>query len=309
MKVIQKLNDIPKEERIGLTVGNFDGVHLGHQELLKTIKESCEKKGLKLVVMTFVPHPLAVLQPNSLQLINSYEERRALLSDLAVDYLYEVEFTRDLSLLSPESFLDNYLLAHPGTTALYLGYDFAFGANKEGDYDFARKYCEGRNVVVENCAELKVIDQKVSSTEVRQALNGGDVEKAKVLLGREFFVRARVTKGAGRGAQIGFPTANLEKMRDRVILQKGVYVTQARVRGETFSSVTNVGVNPTFNSDKEVVSIETYILDFNGDIYGEEIDVLFHARLRDEKKFSSVEELKLQIALDVKSSYQYFSND
>jgi riboflavin kinase/FMN adenylyltransferase len=309
MKVIQNLNEIPAIEKIGLTVGNFDGVHLGHHELLKIIKGACQEKGLKLVVMTFVPHPLAVLRPNSLQLINSYEERRSLLEELNVDYLYEVEFTRDLSLLTPESFLENYLLSHEGTSALYLGYDFAFGANKEGDYEFAQNYCKGRGVVVENCAELKVVDQKVSSTKIREALNNGDVKKAKLLLGREFFVRARVTKGAGRGAQIGFPTANLENLENRVILQKGVYVTQTRVRGEIFSSVTNVGVNPTFNSDKEIVRIETYILDFSCDIYGEEIEILFHSRLRDEKKFSSVEELRLQIAFDVKCSYQYFSDD
>lgn len=309
MKVIQKLNQISEEEKIGLTIGNFDGVHLGHQELLKTIKKACREKDLKLVVMTFVPHPLAVLSPNSLQLINSYEERRALLCELDVDYLFEVEFTRDLSLVSPEEFLDCYLLAHPGATALYLGYDFAFGANKKGDYRFAQQYCRGRGVHVENCAELKVVDQKVSSSKVREALNAGDVRKAKLLLGREFFVRARVTKGAGRGAQIGFPTANLESLKDRVTLNKGVYVTQTKLRGDTYSSVTNVGVNPTFNSSKEIVRIETYILDFTGDIYGEEIEVSFHQRLRDEKKFSSVEELKLQIALDVKSSYQYFAND
>lgn len=309
MKVIQKLSDIPRTQQIGLTVGNFDGVHQGHQELLRTIKESCLKKNLKLVVMTFVPHPLAVLSPNSVQLINSYEERRSLLAQLDVDYLFEVEFTRDLSLATPEDFMNHYLLAHPGTTALYLGYDFAFGADKKGDYQFAQKYCKGSGVVVENCTELKVVDQTVSSTEVRHALNDGDVERARLLLGREFFVRARVTKGAGRGVQIGFPTANLESLKDRVLIKKGVYVTQTRLRGETYRSVTNVGVNPTFNSSKETVRIETHILDFSGDIYGEEIEVSFYQRLRDEKKFTSVEELKLQIALDVKSSYRYFSDD
>lgn len=309
MKVIQSLNQIPSDEKFGLTVGNFDGVHLGHQNLLERIKHSCSKQGAKLVVMTFVPHPLAVLSPNSLELINSYEERRRLLENLGMDYLYEVEFTRDLSLLSPEEFMENYLLAHQGVSTLYLGYDFAFGANKKGDYQFASDFCRDLNVTVENCSELKVIDQKVSSSVIREALRKGDVKKAKELLGRPFFVRARVTKGAGRGAQIGFPTANLQTLNHRVKLKKGVYVTQTRLRGETYFSVTNVGVNPTFNSDEEMIRIETFILDFSSDIYGEEIEVIFHARLRDEKKFSSVEELKLQIALDVKSSYQFFIND
>lgn len=306
MKVIQSLNQIPGGEKVGLTVGNFDGVHLGHQDLLRRIKHSCLKQEAKLVVMTFVPHPLAVLSPNSLELINSYEERRYLLENLGIDYLYEVEFTRDLSLLSPEEFMQSYLLAHQGLSTLYLGYDFAFGANKKGDYQFASDFCRDLNVNVENCSELKVVDQKVSSSVVREALRQGDVKKAKELLGRPFFFRARVEKGAGRGAQIGFPTANLQALNHRVKLKKGVYVTQTRLRGETYFSVTNVGVNPTFHSNEGTIRIETFILDFSSDIYGEEIEVIFHARLRDEKKFSSVEELKLQIALDVKSSYQFF---
>lgn len=305
MKVIHSLSELESVQRFGVTIGNFDGVHLGHQELLKEILKQTQAKGEELVMMTFVPHPLAVLSPDTLQLINSYEERRELLERAGVKYLCEVKFTRDLSLLGPDGFMDKHLLANKGLTSLYLGYDFAFGANKQGDFTFVQEYCKGKSIDVVHFAELKKSESKVSSTNIRNLVSNGEVKEASRLLGREYFLRGRVTKGAGRGVQIGFPTANLEQLTERVMPKRGVYITKTTLRGQSFMSVTNVGVNPTFNTH-ESVRVETYILDFKGDIYGEEIQVNFFERLRDEMKFDSVEQLKLQIALDVKKSFEYF---
>lgn len=306
MKIIKNIRDIEGTEKLGVTIGNFDGVHLGHQQMIREIKSQCDQLGLNLVALTFVPHPSAILCPKNLKLINTYKERRELMRPLGVNYLQEIDFTRDLSLFSPPSFIEDFLLCHPGVQAIFLGYDFAFGANKEGDYELVKEYVKERNVKVFNLAELKASGEKVSSSHVRESLAHGDVFSAMKLLGRPFFLEGKVIRGEGRGVQIGFPTANLEHLTGRVDILPGVYITRTKVRGQLYGSVTNVGVNPTFNTDQNQIRIETFILDFDSDIYGEDIQINFYERIRKEKKFKSVQELKLQIALDVKTAYEFF---
>ena len=305
MKIINKLSEINEDERFALTIGNFDGVHRGHQKILNRIKNKCIDKNLKLVVITFVPHPLQLLRPSDNFLVNSYDEKRELLDVVGADYLLEMEFTRDFSTQSPEEFLDNNVLTHPGLKYFYLGHDFAFGANKAGDFEFAKNYCAQKNVIIELLDEFKIDKESVSSSVIREHLANGDITKANDCLGREFFISGLVIKGAGRGRQIGFPTANLNYSEKRVIPSRGVYISQTAVNGKKYKSVTNIGFNPTFNTGHDI-HVETHLLDFSDDIYGNEMRVFFIDKIREEQKFNSVDELVSQIREDAQIAKRYF---
>lgn len=308
IKSIEELKSIYHEDKAQVTVGNFDGVHVGHRDFLSTIEQDCKKNKSKFVVITFIPHPVQILKAHRGFLLNTFTERRELLSQVGVDYLLEIDFTRDFSTLSPEDFLKKYLFTFKGVEKIYLGHDFTFGANKSGDYKLAKQFCEkeGVELILQN--EFKYGSDAISSSVVRVEVANGNMEKVTNFLGRNYFLSGRVIKGEGRGRQIGFPTANLDYDRELLIPTKGVYITKTTIHGMTYNSVTNVGVNPTFNMGP-IINVETHLLDFNRDIYGEEVRVVFLKKLRDEKKFSSVNDLICQIDQDVKSSRNYFKND
>lgn len=306
MKVLDNLLDLTAADYgtpgIGLTIGNFDGVHVGHQQLLKKIKRDCEAKDLKFVVVTFVPHPQKILQPEKDRfLINSYDQRRQLLEAIGVDYLVEMKFTRDFSTLPPEEFLDKYLLSYSGLKNFYLGYDFAFGANKQGGFDLAKSLCQTRSVHVEIQSKFELDGIVVSSSRIRQKLSEGALTEADKLLGRPFHLEGVVVKGEGRGKKIGFPTANIQVSPDLIIPSNGVYITRTIYKEMTFQSVTNIGHNPTFK-DSQVTHIETNLFDFDTDIYGETLEILFLGKIRDERKFPTVNDLISQIRADVEKA-------
>lgn len=306
MKVLHNLLDIPKADHkwheIGLTIGNFDGVHIGHRQLLQKIKADCEARSLLFVVVTFIPHPQKILQPDKERfLINSYEQRRNLLSELGVDILVEMKFTRDFSTLKAEDFLSRYLLAYPNLKNFYLGYDFAFGANKEGGHDLVNSICHPRGIKVEVQPKFEYKNEVVSSSLIRDLILEGKVDKVEPILERPFHLEGVVVKGEGRGKKIGFPTANIQVSQDLIVPQKGVYVTKTIYKGMTYQSVTNIGHNPTFK-DTNQLHIETNLLDFNIDIYGEVLDIQFLKKIRDEKKFPTVNDLISQIKSDVETA-------
>lgn len=303
MKILQNLLDITKIDgeypEIGLTIGNFDGVHIGHRQLLKKIKSDCLSKGLLFVVVTFIPHPQKILQPEKERfLINSYEQRRSLLKKLGVDILVELNFTRDFSTLKAEDFLTKYLLCYPNLKDFYLGYDFAFGANKQGDYDLVRSICKPHQVEVEIQPKYEFNGQVVSSSLIRDRLLSGKIDEVEMILERPFHLEGVVVKGEGRGKKIGFPTANIQVSQDLIVPHKGVYVTKTIYNGMTYKSVTNIGNNPTFK-DGNQLHIETNLFDFDSDIYGETLDIQFLHKIRDEKKFPTVNDLITQIKSDV----------
>ena len=305
MKIYNSLTEINKELSLGLTIGNFDGVHIGHRDLINRINKDCEKKSLELVVMTFVPHPLEILRGKSKFLINTYVERRKLLEEIGVKHLVELTFDRDFSTQSPEDFLEREILSCTQVKKLYLGYDFAFGANKAGDYNFVKSYCEGKGLESEIEPEFQFKNEVMSSTLVRESLVAGKMKMVNDYLGRNFFLSGRIYKGDGRGRTIGFPTANMEYPKERILPKKGVYITETIYKDMRYFSVTNVGNNPTF-LDKDEIFVETHILNFDNDIYGEEIKVEFFEFLRGEKKFPSVNDLIEQIKLDIKKARAYF---
>jgi len=300
MKVYENIGDLPKELNFGLTIGNFDGFHRGHQSLLDQVRRHCDKKQLEMVVMSFVPHPITILKNQKSFLLNTYGERRELLRAGGIDYLIETAFTRDFSTLAPTEFLDRHVFNHSGLSLLFLGYDFAFGANKEGDHEFVKEYCSNKKAQVLVQDKFSEENEVFSSSLVRDYLKAGDTVEAQEVLGRPFFLRGRVIKGAGRGRRIGFPTANIEVDFERMVPAKGVYATLCRYKGGLYKSITNIGKNPTFNVE-EGLNIETNIFDFSEDIYGEEIEILFVKKIRDEKKFPSVNDLIDQIRFDVQA--------
>jgi riboflavin kinase/FMN adenylyltransferase len=215
-----------------------------------------------------------------------------------VDYLIELKFTRDFSTLSPEEFLKSFLLNYPCLKDFYLGYDFAFGANKGGGYDLVRSLCSPRKIDVEIQPKYEFQNAVVSSSLIREKLLNGKIDEVDVILGRPFHLEGLVIKGEGRGKMIGFPTANIQVSEDLIVPQKGVYVTKTVYNNMIYKSITNIGNNPTFK-DSNVLNIETNLFDFDTDIYGETIEIEFLHKLRDEKKFPTVNDLVNQIKLDV----------
>lgn len=313
MKILHNLHDIPQDQHgwpaIGLTIGNFDGVHIGHRELLKKIKADCQRKSLLFVVVTFVPHPQKILQPDKERfLINSYEQRRNLLREQGVDVLVELKFTRDFSTLKAEDFLKQYLLSYPNLKDFYLGYDFAFGANKEGDFDLVKSICDPLGIEIEIQPKFEFQGEVVSSSSIRARLLSGKIDEVENILQRPFHLEGVVVKGEGRGKKIGFPTANIQVSQDLIVPHKGVYVTRTIYKGMTYQSVTNIGNNPTFK-DTNQLSIETNLFDFNSDIYGELLDIQFLHKIRDEKKFSTVNDLINQIKSDIQVAQEYLRTE
>lgn len=307
LKQISELKNLYNEDKIEITIGNFDGVHLGHREFLSRIHSDCKKTKSKFIVVTFVPHPVQILKAQTGFLINTFSERRELLAQCGVDYLLEIDFTRDFSTLLPEEFLEKYIFAFSGIEKIYLGHDFVFGANKTGDFKLAKSLCEKKNVSLILQDEFKLDNHSISSSVVRASITAGDIEKANSLLGRSYFLSGRVIKGQGRGRQIGFPTANMDYDKELILPAKGVYVTQTSIKDMTYNSVTNIGINPTFNMGM-AINVETHLLDFNRDIYGEEMRVSFLKKMRDEKKFSSVNDLIAQIEMDAQLARDFFKS-
>lgn len=300
MKTVRCLREIDPHLNLGLTIGNFDGLHVGHCKLLDHVKKKCKEKSLVFTVMTFIPHPILVLNKKEQFLINSYSERRELLKIRGLELLIEVPFDQKFRTLSAKFFLHEYILSIKSLSSLFLGYDFSFGANREGDFKFAKKYCKNRGIDVFELNSFKINREIVSSTSIREKLEAGEINTVNHHLGRFFSLSGIVQKGVGRGREIGFPTANISVIPVRILPRKGVYRSRVVVGGKEFSSLTNIGVNPTFGLDKKI-HIETHILNFDKEIYGEILKVFFIEKLRDEKKFCSVKDLVAQIKRDIQS--------
>ncbi|MAW07453.1 MAG: hypothetical protein CME61_04120 [Halobacteriovoraceae bacterium] len=309
MKVFQTIKDLLiglDGAKSNVTIGNFDGVHVGHKQLLKNVKLKTTESNLKLVLITFVPHPRVILKGDSGFLINSYEERRELVEQCGVDFLVELKFDRDFSTTKPEVFVKDYLLSISGVQNIFLGHDFAFGADKSGSYDLVKKLASNKKVNV--VLESEVISNegvRFSSTDVRNSITKGKMNDVNLFLGRKFNLSGTVVKGQGRGRTIGFPTANILVESGRIIPKNGVYRTTTVINNMEYHSITNVGVNPTFEDNKKTI-VETNVFDFDEIIYGENIKINFLDFIRPEMKFNSVNELIEQISSDVENTKKYF---
>jgi len=288
-----------------VAIGVFDGVHRGHRYLIDHLVERARNEGLAPLVVTFHPHPRSVLRPETpLTYLCSLEERVELLRALGVDDVAVLAFTSELAQLSARDFAA-LAVEELHMKLLVVGSDFALGRGREGTTDVLAGIGGEMGFVVDVVPLLAASGEKVGSTAVRQALARGDMETAASLLGRPFALRGPVIKGAERGKGLGFPTANMAFGRDRALPAFGVYVTRAYLREGVFPAVTNIGLRPTFDEDKPTV--ETFILDFQGEVYGQELRIELVHRLRGEVRFPTPEALRDQIEKDVAATRAYLA--
>jgi riboflavin kinase / FMN adenylyltransferase len=288
-----------------LTLGVFDGLHLGHQLIVRTVVERARETGAIPTVITFDPHPRAVLHPESAPpLLQTLDQKVEGFGVLGIEQTIVISFTPEFSMIRAEDFLRDVVKERLQAKEVYLGCGFAFGHEREGNIELLRRVSKDLGFVADEVPELRLRNQRVSSSKVRGLLSEGRVNLARRLLGRPYGVEGRVERGAERGHVLGFPTANLHP-KNRVIPRNGVYVTGTLIDGQWRRSVTNVGVRPTFETDTEP-SVETFVMDWDGDLYGDVVRVRFLHRLREERKFGSIEELKAQIQRDVNRAQSYF---
>jgi riboflavin kinase/FMN adenylyltransferase len=290
-----------------LTLGVFDGLHLGHQLIMKTIVERARATSAVPTVITFDPHPRALLHPESAPpLLQTFDQKIEALGVLGIEQTIVIRFDRNFAQIRAEDFLRSVIADRLHAKEVYLGCGFAFGHGREGNIALLRTVSQSLGFFADEVPELRLRGRRVSSSRIRELLQQGQVNLARRMLGRPYGVEGRVVRGAERGATLGFPTANLHP-QNRVIPRNGVYVTATLIDGQWRRSVTNIGTRPTFGSANES-SVETFVMNWAGDLYGDVVRVRFLHRLREEKKFGSIKELKSQIDRDVARAQNYFEH-
>ena len=291
--------------RTVLSIGNFDGLHLGHQKILRRVLERARAAAQTAAVVTFDPHPMKLLRPdNAPRMIETLSQRLAGFERIGLDAALVLRFDRELSLLSPEDFLQRILIERLHAAAILVGANFCFGHRGAGNVRLLSQFGKEHGFDVETISPVEIDGIVVSSTAVRNAVTDGRVGEVVPLLGHTFSLTGEIRPGAGRGRTILFPTLNL--FPEQELLPKlGVYATESFMGGDVFQSVTNVGTRPTF--DGRGVTVESHLFGFDEQIIDGAMEVQFHARIRDERKFSGVEELRAQIARDIVTAREYFA--
>lgn len=308
MQLYRSLEELPqKPANAFVTIGNFDGVHLGHQMLFSEVVGKAYRHGGVSIAITFDPHPLQVVRPQSgLKLISTFEQKVELIQMANLDILVVLPFTPELAATPAETFIDR-LLRHVGVSELVVGYDYAFGKGRQGDIPFLREQGRQRGFAVSVVEAYYVDGMLASSTKIRELVTQGRMREVRKLLGRYYQIRGEVKVGKKRGgAELGFPTANLHIAPEDLCPRHGVYVTQVTYGGKCYGGVLNIGLNPTFAAQdgEQPIRAETHIFDFDQDIYGHPIKVNLLRFLREEKKFSGPQELTAQIAEDIRQARQ-----
>jgi riboflavin kinase/FMN adenylyltransferase len=298
MQVVRDLESLSEPPcRTVLTIGNFDGVHLGHREIFRRVVDKAHELKGTAVVVTFEPHPLRLLNPAKAPLqLNTPEEKVRLLAASCIDLLVVLNFTRQLAEMPAEDFVRDILVRKLGVKHLIVGYDYAFGRNRQGDMKFLAEQAKVYNFTLEVLEPIRAEQQAHSSTSIRKILQEGRVAEAVKVLGRNFTLDGEVVHGVGRGRKLGFPTANLVTKKE-ILPRDGVYAVKVKWRDEYYDGVINIGCRPTFTASAP--TLEIHLLDFQGDLYGERLRIYFVDRLRDELQFPSVEALKEAVAADV----------
>ncbi len=291
-----------------LTVGVFDGVHRGHREIIRKLTADAHANGAPAVVLTFDPHPANVLAGRDIKCLTTPDERADLLGTLGVDIVITQRFTPALASIPAYEYM-SHLKETLDLKHLLIGYDFALGKGREGNA--ARLTEIGRELNYDLEVINAVSDESgvISSTEIRKLVSTGNVSEAAKLLGYNYYLSGAVIHGDGRGRRLNIPTANVDYPKQKAIPANGIYVCRAKVGAEIFMAATNIGFNPTFTPERQIPSLEAYILDFDRDIYGQEVNLEFVARLRDELKFTSIDALLEQIWDDVKKTREMLSGE
>lgn len=287
-------------------MGTFDGVHVGHQSIFEVVKNIAVKTGGDAVVVTFHPHPRLVLGKH-VYLLSTREEKRDALKNAGITHLVEIPFTKEFSKLSPNGFVE-LIIEKIKPETIVIGYDHGFGRNRGGSIEHLYAHAKSSNFNVVEIPELELGDQHISSSVARWLLQEGDVANAAVMLGRPYSITGQVVNGNHLGKQMGYPTANLLiEDPNKLIPAMGVYASRVHYHGEVYMGMTNIGMRPTINANK--LTFETNIFDFSKDIYGESLTVELIKRIRNEKKFGSLEILKNQLAIDKEKSYSVLSEE
>jgi riboflavin kinase/FMN adenylyltransferase len=300
MKVFRNIDTLPAFRKAVLTIGTFDGVHLGHQQIIRQLLEESDACGGESVLLTFYPHPRHIVQPDqSLEELTTLEERILLLSSYGLQNLVVVPFTSEFASLSAEDYIRDFLVARFNPDAIIIGYDHKFGNKREGDFQLLEKLSEKYGYRVKEISEKLINDAIISSTRIRKALQGGELEEANELLGHPYFFSGRVIPGNQLGRTIGFPTANLQiAEKGKLLPANGVYAITAKLEGRNdhLNGMMNIGTRPTV--DGSFILPEVHLFNFDQDIYGRHLTVWIHHFLRDEQKFSGIEALKTQLKSD-----------
>jgi len=284
-----------------VTIGTFDGVHLGHQKVILRLQEFAKKHDGETVIFTFHTHPRVITSPNenNLRLLTTLDEKIKLFEKYGIDHLIIYTFDKSFSELSYSEFVEKLLVEKIGTHCLVVGYDHKFGKNREGGFDYLKKCAEKFKFEIERLDALLVEEDSVSSTKIRNALQNGEIEKANHYLGYQFTLNGTVVEGKQLGRKLGFPTANIETSdKNKIIPGYGVYAVKVELNGAFYNGMLNIGTRPTFNNNADNRSIEVNIFDFEGDIYGKEITLAFVGKIRDEQKFDNIEMLVTQLEKD-----------
>ena len=300
MKIYTDLKDFSALNPV-VTIGTFDGVHLGHRKVIRRLQELAHKVNGETVIFTFYPHPRLVLneEDNGLRLINTLEEKKVLLEAAGIDHLVIYPFTKEFSKLSYVEFVEQILVKQLGMKYLVVGYDHRFGHKREGKYEDLKVFADQLNFKIERQDALNMDAINISSTKIRKAISEGDIKTANKYLGYRFFIKGDVVDGKKLGHKIGFPTANIDPQESYKLVPKdGVYAVKVDVDDKRYLGMLNIGVRPTVNNQLDNRSIEVHILDFEQDIYYKNITIHFYQRIRNEQFFASIDELKAQLKKD-----------
>ncbi len=313
MRIFRDLNELAEFNNSVVTIGTFDGVHLGHQKILNKLKNEADEINGESLLFTFYPHPRMVVFPDShnLKLIQTIDEKIASLRDFGLDNVIIYPFTKDFSRLTAFEFVRDILVHKLKVKKLVIGYDHQFGRNREGDIEFLKETANIFDFEVIEISAEEINEVNVSSTKIRNSITDGNIDKANEFLGKPFQVQGQVVKGKKLGRKIGYPTINLQLNNEHKIMPlDGVYAVQVSVGIEQYFGMMNIGVNPTIADEmNEQKKYEVHLFDFDQDIYGENVIVLFRKFVRKEKTFDNLDELKLQIKADENNIRQYFNSN
>ena len=291
--------EINIDEKLCLTIGNFDGIHIGHREIIKNLIQKTKISKLKSAILSFTPHPKIYFKKQNNFMINSQLKKKEMLESLGLDYLIDIYFNEKFTLLNHLEFEEKILLDKLNVKRILIGKDFQYGNQRKGNISTLKIFCD-KNKIQLNEIDLIVDNQtsnKISSSEIRENLKSGNIELANKDLKRIFSISGKVIKGDQRGRTIGIPTANIEYPLNTIIIPYGVYAVETKIDGNTYFGIVNFGMRPTFNKEKPIV--EAYLFDFDNDIYDKNIELFFYKQIRQEKKFNGIKELLNQINLDI----------
>ncbi len=300
MLVYRNIDDVENNKETAVTVGTFDGVHLGHQAIIGKLKEVSAEGNLRNLIVTFEPHPQTVLRSKvpDIRILSTLEEKLSIFRSLEIDSVLVIEFTETFSKTGAEEFYTENLLRKTGMRSLVLGYDHMFGRNREGNFEMMKSLSAHHGFAVERVDEFKSNGRHISSTVVRKLLDEGNVEEAAECLGRHYTLSGTVTEGRKLGRELGMPTANLVPVSEfKMIPANGVYAVRVKLDGVMHQGVMSVGTNPTVSSDN-LKKLEVNIFDFNEDVYGKILEVEFVKYIRPEEKYSNLDELKAKMNAD-----------